>query len=138
MSVNLVKAILLALSLLLIASDYSDAASKTRVKNNLDGGKTLTLNCTVYGANGGTKTATPAEVLGSSQVKEFSLDPSATPSIDCTFKWDGKSHGFPIYVDYRDNPYCQPECTWSIKQDKPCRVDPNNSQIIYYCDSWIN
>ncbi|XP_028771151.1 uncharacterized protein LOC114742091 [Neltuma alba] len=136
MSINLMKTILLAVSVLLIASDYSDA-TKSRVENNLDKGQTLTLSCTYYAANK-TKIVTVAGVLGSNQVKEFSLDPKVTPTINCTFKWEGASdHFFPIYSDLRDNPYCLTECTWSIKQDRPCRVDPNNSQITYYCDTWI-
>ncbi|XP_054806326.1 uncharacterized protein LOC129309002 [Prosopis cineraria] len=136
MSAFVTKTILVALSLLLVASDYNSNATKVRVKNNLDEGKTLTLSCT-YNAANNTKSAPVDGVLQSNQIKEFSFNSIATPSIDCTFKWKDTSHLFPIYVDYRDNPYCLTECTWSIKPDRPCRVDPNYSEIIYYCDTWI-
>ncbi|KAI9072812.1 hypothetical protein K1719_045215 [Acacia pycnantha] len=137
MSANSMKAsLLITLSLLLVASDYGNAA-KVRVKNNLEEGQTLTLSCSYYIADNN-KTATVAGVLSGDQVKELSLVPDVTTSVDCSFTWGGSSHLFLLYSQYRDGSYCVPECTWSIKQDRPCRVDPNNSQIKYYCDSWIN
>ncbi|KAK4275817.1 hypothetical protein QN277_018837 [Acacia crassicarpa] len=137
MSANSIKAILLiTLSLLLAASDYGNA-TKVRVKNDLEEGQILTLSCSYYIADN-TKTATVTGVLSGDQVKELSLDPNTTTTIDCSFKWGSSSYLFLLYSEYRDYPYCVPECTWSIKQDRPCRVDPNNSQIKYYCNSWIN
>ncbi|KAI9072819.1 hypothetical protein K1719_045222 [Acacia pycnantha] len=147
MSANSIKAnLLITLSLLLVASDYGNAAkvrvkkrkasdygnaAKVRVKNNLEEGQTLTLSCSYYIADNN-KTTTVAGVLSGDQVKELSLVPDVTTSVDCSFTWGGSSHLFLLYSQYRDLSYCDTECTWSIKQDRPCRVDPNNSQIKYY------
>lgn len=136
MCANLMKSVLLAFSIfLIIASDYSCYATKAIVKNNLEQGQTLTLSCTYYTADK-RETTKVAGVLGSNQAKELSLDPNVTKTVTCKFAWGSTSHSFDVYSEYRDEYYCITECTYSIKQDSVCKVDPNDSNIIYYCDPW--
>ncbi|KAF7814535.1 leguminosin group486 secreted peptide [Senna tora] len=93
---------------------------KTHVKVNnfLDNDLDLTLHCKSADDDLG------VQILRYDQNFEWSfvVNVFGTTLFYCSFQWEGEFHHFDIYKAERDFFLCE-DCIWSIKQDRPCRLD---------------
>lgn len=102
------------------------------VRNDLDGGKKLTVHCKSADDDLGVKVLPPTVSF------EFNFKPSwVTDTLFyCSFEWPGAFHWFDIYLDQRDLHECS-QCWWSIKSTGigPCRYNFDNN-LYDKCFPW--